>query len=79
MVFQCDPWILLGGITHHKPSPQETVTLMESSWTKGQRTKDKPRTPFPGSDVGPLAGPRQIMITSSKNSEPKAIPEPKYQ
>ncbi len=21
-VFQCDPWILLGGITHHKPTPQ---------------------------------------------------------
>ena len=22
MVFQCDPWILLCGITHHKPTPQ---------------------------------------------------------
>ena len=20
-MFQCDPWILLGGITHHKPTP----------------------------------------------------------
>ncbi len=25
MVFQCDPWILLGGITHHKPTPQKCV------------------------------------------------------
>ena len=22
MVFQYDPWILLGGIAHHKPTPQ---------------------------------------------------------
>ena len=22
IVFQCDPWILLGGLTHHKPTPQ---------------------------------------------------------
>ena len=22
MVFQCDPWILLGGMSHHKPLPQ---------------------------------------------------------